>query len=85
MAAGLAVDAGGERLLVANFEHDDLAGRTPAVAGRIPVGGQPDKMLLDRGQTRLFVTNGNGDTVAVIDTATEQVIETIRTTSGPSL
>ena len=51
----------------------ELGGPVPMVVGRIPVGSQPNKMLLNRAQTRLYVANGNSDTVAVIDTATERL------------
>jgi YVTN family beta-propeller protein len=49
------------------------------VSRRISVGGQPNRMLLNADQTRLFVANGNGDTVSVIDTARDRVIETFAT------
>jgi YVTN family beta-propeller protein len=49
------------------------------VVGRIPVKGPPNRMLLDRKQTRLFVALGNSDEIAVIDTASPRVAEEIRT------
>jgi YVTN family beta-propeller protein len=49
----------------------------PAVKARIPVGRQPNKMILNKDQSRLFVANGNDDTVSVIDTTANAVIETI--------
>jgi YVTN family beta-propeller protein len=55
----------------------DLLASPPRVAGRIPVGPQPGKMILDRAQRRLFVANGSGDTVSVIDTAAGKVVATI--------
>src|SRR5262249_24373700 len=57
----------------------------PMVLGRIPVGSQPNKMLLNRAQMRLYVTNGNSDTVTVIDTATDRVVEQVDTTAPPAL
>lgn len=59
----------------------DIAGIQPAVTGRITVGGQPNKMLLNRGQNRLFVANGNSDSVSVIDTATDKVQEEFNVTA----
>ena len=59
----------------------DIAGTQPAVTGRITVGGQPNKMLLNRGQNRLFVANGNSDSVSVIDTATDKVQEEFNVTA----
>src|SRR5215467_10787084 len=141
MVAGLAVNASGTRVLVANFANDsvsvlDLAQRavvaevdlrpgkadpaqpgvaggeypfwialqadskayvssqrdrevvvldlqppSPRVQGRITVGSQPNKLLLNRGQTRLYVANGNSDTVSVIDTSTDRVLEQLNTTT----
>ena len=49
----------------------DLSG-TPHVAGRIPVGGLPGKMILNADQSLLFVAESNGDSVAVIDTSLDQ-------------
>lgn len=53
----------------------DLAAAQPGVVRRIAVGGQPNKMLLNRDQSRLYVANGNSDTVSVIDTKEEKVLE----------
>jgi YVTN family beta-propeller protein len=141
MAAGLAVDASGKRLLVANFENDsvsvidlaqrlrvaevdlrpgkgdpaqqgvpgggypfwvvikadakayvssqrddelvvlDLSTLSPTVSGRIRVGSQPNRMILNRAQTLLYVANGNSDSVSVIDTETDRLVEEIDTTA----
>ena len=43
----------------------------------ITVDRHPTAMLLNKLQTRLFVVNSNADTVSVIDTGTDRVIETI--------
>ena len=59
----------------------DIAGSQPAVVGRIAVGGQPNKMLLNRAQNRLYVANGNSDSVSVIDTATDRVQEEFNITA----
>jgi YVTN family beta-propeller protein len=48
------------------------------VRGRIPVGAQPNKMLLSPDQTSLFVANGGADTVSVIDTRSDRVTEEFR-------
>ncbi|HXQ94398.1 MAG TPA: hypothetical protein VN864_04425, partial [Thermoplasmata archaeon] len=42
----------------------DLA--STRVVRRIPVGGQPAKMALNRGASRLFVANANSDSVSVV-------------------
>lgn len=56
---------------------------TRSVAKRIPVDGQPNKMILNKAQTRLFVANDNSDSVAVIDTDADQVVDEINTTAPP--
>jgi len=49
------------------------------VVTRIEVPGNPNKMLLDRAQRRLFVAMDNADAVAVIDTGQNKVTATIGT------
>jgi YVTN family beta-propeller protein len=44
---------------------------------RIPVGNQPNKILLSADEGLLFVANGNSDTVSVIDTNRDRVVHTI--------
>ncbi len=65
----------------------DVEGSTPLVTGRIPVPGQPNRMLLDASQARLYVALDNADAVGVVDTATDRLVETIPVTapagSGP--
>jgi YVTN family beta-propeller protein len=41
---------------------------------RIPVGSQPNKILLSPDQTLLYVANGNSDSVSVIDTISNKVV-----------
>jgi YVTN family beta-propeller protein len=53
----------------------DLAGGS--VTGRIPVGSQPNKMVLSPSQNLLYVANGNSDTVSIIDTTSNGVVRTI--------
>jgi YVTN family beta-propeller protein len=56
----------------------DYAGPAGAVAGTvIDVGDHPSDLLLSPDGTRLYVTNGNDDTVSVIDSATDRVVTTI--------
>lgn len=43
----------------------------------IPVERHPTAMILDQKQARLYVVNSDADSVSVIDTATDRVIETI--------
>ncbi len=58
-----------------------LAGDAPKVSARIPVGDQPGKSILARDQSRLFVVNSNSDTVSVIDTQANRVVEAIDVTA----
>ncbi|HLJ46386.1 MAG TPA: beta-propeller fold lactonase family protein [Bryobacteraceae bacterium] len=51
------------------------------ISGRIPVRGQPNKITLNKAQSRLYVALDNSDSVAVIDTASDTVIETFETTA----
>jgi YVTN family beta-propeller protein len=43
----------------------------------IPVGDQPNRMVLSSDQKTLYVVNGNSDTVSLIDTGAEKVLHTI--------
>ncbi|HYL73132.1 MAG TPA: hypothetical protein VEU96_02950 [Bryobacteraceae bacterium] len=52
-------------------------GRIPAVVGRIPVKGQPNKMTLNAAQSLLYVAEDQSDTVDVIDTVKNAIVETI--------
>jgi YVTN family beta-propeller protein len=55
--------------------------RAPRLTARIPVPGNPTDLLLNHAQTKLYVSADNSDTVSVIDTHTNRVIDTIRTTA----
>ncbi len=59
----------------------NLAG--PYVVGRIPVLGNPNKMVLNKAGTRLFVTTDNADQLYQIDTTVNQVVGKVQT-SGPA-
>ena len=50
-----------------------LAG-TPGVTARIPVTGQPNRLLLNKAQDRLYVAVDNSDSVAVIDTDADKTV-----------
>jgi YVTN family beta-propeller protein len=52
-------------------------GGTPEVINRIQVKGQPNKMTLNAAQTLLYVVEDQSDTIDVIDTATNRILETI--------
>lgn len=63
----------------------DLGGAMPTVAARIPVEGNPNRLLLNRAGSRLYVTSDNADIVSVIDTETNRVLSTVRTMAPPAL
>jgi YVTN family beta-propeller protein len=54
----------------------------PRVVARIAVKGNPNRMLLNRAQTLLFVASDNSDTVDVIDTRSNKLVTSINT-AGP--
>jgi DNA-binding beta-propeller fold protein YncE len=60
-------------------------GPSPVVASRISVRGQPNRILLNRAQDRLFVALDNADAVAVIDTDSEKVLANIGVTAPSTL
>jgi YVTN family beta-propeller protein len=63
----------------------DLQASAPAVVGRIPVKGNPNRMVLNRAGSRLYVASDNTDVVSVIDTADDRVLDTIRTIAPPAV
>ena len=52
-------------------------GGTPAVKVRIPVTGQPNKMTMNAAQSLLYVADDQADTVDIIDTSANVVLESI--------
>lgn len=55
------------------------------VVARTQVPGQPNKMILNHAQNRLFVTLDNVDSVAMIDTTSNLLLSTIQTIAPKSL
>jgi YVTN family beta-propeller protein len=62
-----------------------LQGTSPVIVGRIPLRGNPNRMVLDKAQTKLYVALDNSDEVAVIDTRRNRVIETVNTAAPAGL
>ena len=58
---------------------------TPAVTTRIKLKGQPNKMTLNAEQTRLYVAEDQTDSVAVINTRTNALIDDIAVTAPHGL
>jgi DNA-binding beta-propeller fold protein YncE len=57
-------------------------GNSPSVNSRIKAKGNPNKMILNRAQNLLFAAEDNSDSVEVVNTQTNQVVQSIATT-GP--
>jgi len=60
----------------------DISGATPSVKTRIPVLGNPNRMVLSASQDTLYVTTDNADLLYAISTSTNQVKESTPTV-GP--
>lgn len=62
----------------------DISG-APKMITRIKVPGQPNRMVLNKDESLLFVAQDNVDSVAVIDTASNRVVENIPVTAPAGL
>ena len=60
-------------------------GATPAVYARIPVKGQPNKMTLNAAQSLLYVVEDQSDSVDVIDTSKNLILETVAVLAHPDI
>jgi DNA-binding beta-propeller fold protein YncE len=56
-----------------------LSGGAPQVKTRITVKGNPNRLVLNRAQTRLYVTADNEDALHVINTLTNRVVASVNT------
>jgi DNA-binding beta-propeller fold protein YncE len=63
----------------------DISGLTPSVTTRIPVQGNPNKMVLNKAQSRLYVASDNADVISVINTSSNSVDGVIPTVAPKSL
>jgi DNA-binding beta-propeller fold protein YncE len=52
----------------------NLAGNVLSLTSRIPVKGNPEKMLLNKAQSKLFVAVANADALVIIDTASNSIV-----------
>lgn len=57
-----------------------LAAGIPTLMTRIPVSGNPNKMLLNKAQTLLYVAVDNADSLVVIDANSNKVLKQVNTT-----
>ncbi|MBR0551672.1 bifunctional YncE family protein/alkaline phosphatase family protein [Stakelama marina] len=82
--------AGPDRAYVSSLRDRevDILGIDPAdvrVTARIHLKGQPNHLLLNRSGTRLFVTSDNSDTLDIIDTARNRIVESVPTVAPPNV
>jgi DNA-binding beta-propeller fold protein YncE len=54
--------------------------RAPAVTARIKVPGNPNKMIVNKAASLLYVAQDNSDLVSIINTGTNRIVENIVTT-----
>ena len=59
----------------------NLVGGVLMLTKRIPVDGNPGKMILNKVQSQLFVTANNSDALIIVDTAANVVISQVNTTA----
>jgi len=57
----------------------DISGSSPSIKARIAVQGNPNKMVLDRAQRKLYVASDNADVISIIDTARNVVLASVPT------
>jgi len=62
-----------------------LRAASPVIVGRIPLTGNPNRMVLDKAQTKLYVALDNSDNVAVIDTRRNRAMHTVKTAAPAGL
>lgn len=58
---------------------------SPRIVKRIAVKGVPNRMLLNKSATRLYVASDNADIVSVIDTKSNRAVATINAEAPPDL
>jgi YVTN family beta-propeller protein len=76
----LSNDDGSAKTAFVTSQRDDQVMVVDLASGNftaIPVGDQPNRMVLSKDQGTLYVVNGNSDTVSVINTSSQSVLETI--------
>jgi DNA-binding beta-propeller fold protein YncE len=74
---------GSDRVYVSSLRDREVVvvglGDTPSVVARIPVKGQPNKMVLNAAGNLLYAAVDNSDSVAIIGTDDNVVLETVFT------
>jgi YVTN family beta-propeller protein len=62
---------------------DIIDAETRKVQRSVPVGVQDHNVFLSPDQSKAWVTNNNDGTVSVIDTSTDEVVDTIKVATAP--
>ena len=60
-------------------------GNDVSLSERVQTVGQPTKMTMDKAMSKLYVASDNDDSVIVLDTASDNIIETVKTIAPKSL
>jgi DNA-binding beta-propeller fold protein YncE len=63
----------------------NLAGGTLTLTSRIPVKGNPEKMILNQAQSKLYVAVNNSDALVIIDTSANAVVSQVNTSAPVGL
>ncbi len=84
--AGIVALGEGRALVACQRDREvvELDVASAKVVRRIPVGGQPTKLVANKALSRVYVANANSDTVSVIDVAAGRAVTEIATTAAPS-
>jgi YVTN family beta-propeller protein len=82
--AALTKGPGPDRKVYVTSERDSLVSvidvsdpQNPKALSNIPTGAHPMALLLSPAQDRLYVANASSDTISVIDTGSDKVIDTV--------
>jgi YVTN family beta-propeller protein len=82
-STAVAVRQDGHRAWLANLADgtvdaiDTTRPEAPQLLAAIATGSHPDALLMEAGEAHLWVANGQSDTLSVIDTTTDEVVDTI--------
>jgi DNA-binding beta-propeller fold protein YncE len=69
------------KIYVTSLRDDEVVVVTPSGSqAAIKVGSGPNRMLLTKDQSHLIVSNGNSDSLSLIDTTTDRVVGTLSLT-----
>src|ERR1035438_7028371 len=55
------------------------------LTNRIPVEGNPEKLILNKAQTQLYVAEANADALAIINTSTNKVVSEVNVSAPKNL